>query len=223
MALYYDLNKKDVYATTSQESLGYSELLGQFVSFYDYQGGILFNIGDDFFALTNDGTRSKVDLWWMFGGKYGNHFYEWHDSDFTYVSNADTLLDKTFTNVDIEGDFYADVKEDDYYNEKGTLRHDDFFDSITVWDEYQTTGETPLTYKSYPYKDGVASNLKKKFRVWHCEIPRALKGGRGGTTGRRSLDRIRNPWCKVKFTMNKKGSLNPLHMEIHNVNTIYYI
>jgi len=205
-ALYYDMNKKDLYITTPDETLCYSELLGQFTSFLSYEGGALFNIGSTFHALTNKGYE-KCDLWNMFEGTYNSYFYDKRQTDITFISNAESVLDKTFTNLEIRGDFY---------DESGELQHERFFDSIRVWDEYQDTADTALTYKPYPYTTAsVGSNLKKKFRIWRCDIPRAWKNGK------RSMDRIRNTWCKIQLTMNKDAE-NPLHMETHDIGVIYY-
>lgn len=206
-ALYYDLNKKDLYITTCDSSLCYSELLGQFVSFLDYQGGVLFNIGDSFHAVTNYGD-ARTDLWNMFEGAYNSCFYDKRQSYITFISNSENTADKIFSNLEIRGDFY---------NESNELQHQRFFDSIQVWNEYQDTGETALIYKAYPYSgSAVGSNTKKKFRIWRCNIPREWKNGK------RSLNRIRNTWCKIKLAMNTDSNAEPLHMEIHDINVIYY-
>lgn len=213
IALYYDQNKKDLYISTPEKTLCYSELLGQFVSFYDYQGGILFNIGSSFNALTNSLNETKLDLWQMFKGDYNQFFYNYHPTDFTFISNAESVLDKTFTNLEMRADFYEGYKQETPY-----LINDKFFDTIQVTTEYQDTGIQPLVHKLYP--DFSKSNTRKKFRIWRCDIPRAIKEGRV------SLDRIRNTWCKVKISMNT-DVLNPEdirtnHFELHDLQVIYY-
>lgn len=220
MSLYYDFNEKDLYVSTADEILCYSELLNQFVSFMNYQGGVLFNIGSSFYGLTNNGSE-KIDFWYMFNGIYNEYFYDKYQSDITFISNAENTLDKIFTNLEIRADFR---------NADDEIQHEKFFDTIRVWDEYQDTQETALTYKSYPYSESpISSNLKKKFRIWRCEIPRAAKAivtqdedGNDVTSYKRTLDRIRNTWCKIKLSMNIDKEKEPLVMEVHDVQTVYY-
>lgn len=114
-----------MYISTPEKTLCYSELLGQFVSFYDYQGGILFNIGSSFNALTNSLNETKLDLWQMFKGDYNQFFYNYHPTDFTFISNAESVLDKTFTNLEMRADFYEGYKQETPY-----LINDKFFDTI---------------------------------------------------------------------------------------------
>lgn len=209
VALYYDFNKKDLYVNTPVKTLCYSELLQQFITFLDYQGGILFNIGSTFHALTNKiGTSTTMDMWNMFEGEYCKLLYSRCQSDITFISNAESAQDKIFTNLDIRMDVY---------DENDELQHNKFFDTIRAWNEYQDTEEVALEHKYHPYNAPlVASNTKKKFRIWRCEIPRAKKNGKT------SLDRMRNTWCKILLTLNKDKGNDPLHMEMHDVNVIYY-
>jgi len=203
-ALYYDNNKKDLYINTPEETLCFSELLDQFVSFYNYQGGVLFNVGSTLQALTNKTEKeTDTELWNMFAGIHGSYLYDKYQSDLTFISNTDNTLDKTFTNLETRADFY---------DEENNLQHDRFFDTIHVWDEYQDTTESKLVYKRLPNQ-----NTQKKFRIWRCEIPRAWKNGK------RSQDRIRNTWCKIKLSMNTDKEKEPLHMEMHDVQAIYYV
>lgn len=213
LALYYDENKKDLYISTPQKMLCYSEVLGQFVSFYDYQGGILFNIDSSFNALTNDANGVKTDFWEMFKGDYNMFFYDHHQTDFTFVSNPDYIYDKTFTNLEMRADFYHDDKDNEG-NITKTLQHNAFFEKIQVWNEYQNTGEQALSYKLWPSLQ--RGNVQKKFRIWRCDIPRALKDGKA------SLDRIRNTWCKIKLSMNMDNASNK-HFEMHDLQVIYYV
>lgn len=207
LSLYYDNNKKDLYINTTNKSLCYSEILGKFTSFMDYQGGILFNVGSSFHALTNNNGET-VSMWNMFEGEHNSFFYKRYQSDLTFISNAESTLDKIFTNLEIRADFY---------NEYNELQHEKFFDTIRAWNEYQDTETVALKYKSYPYEEGsIHSNTKKKFRIWRCDIPRAIKNGK------RSFDRIRNTWCKIKLSMNTDDAQEPLHMEMHDVGVVYY-
>lgn len=231
-ALYYDFNRKDLYICTSDNCLCYSELLNQFISFFDYKGCVMCNIGDTFHALVyyNDTTdtgksgMTGLSLWNMFKGNYNNFFLRNCASDFTFISNADATLDKIFTNLEMRMDIY---------NGSNELQHTKFMEQIKVWNEYQDTGDVPLKFDVHPYSslssglDFRNSNIKKKFRIWRCNIPRALKEKSDGTLVN-GIDRIRNTWCKIKLTMNipeaeyssTVRSYN--HAEIHDVGVIYY-
>lgn len=227
VALYYDFNKKDLYVSTVDDSLCYSELLGQFISFENYEGGILFNIGGTFHALTNrvrnnNGTEGNwtVDAWMMFGGYYNNFFHKTHDSSITFVSNLEPFVDKTFTNLECRMD---------RYDSKDKLLHASFLDRIKAWNEYQDTGEVELLYRKehlretspvtgLDYADKYLSNTQKKFRIWRCDIPR--------NSG--SRDRIRNTWCYIKLGMEVEdmpsggNEMRNDHIELHDVGVVYY-
>lgn len=148
----------------------------------------------------------------MFDGEY-NYFYGCHhQTDLTFISNAESTLDKIFTNLEMRADFYIGKE----------LKHYNFFDTVQVWDEYQDTGEKKLNFNTYfnniPYNAvrQSFSNLEKKYRIWRCEIPRAMKSGKA------SLDRIRNTWCKVKLSMNINAAKQMQRMEMHDVQVVYY-
>lgn len=207
ISLYYDYNKKDLYVSTRDTTLCYSELIGQFTSFLNYNGSVLFNIDSDFHALTSN-DNNTTDLWDMFKGEYNNFYHNSYGSDLTFVSNAESTVDKIFTNLEIRADFYNNDE----------LLHEQFFDSIRVWNEYQDTGVTPLVFKNFPSYSDIKSNTKKKFRIWRCDIPRALRKV-SETQSRRSQDRIRNTWCKIKLLMNTKSDNR---MELHDTQVIYY-
>ena len=64
------------------------------------------------------------------------------------------------------------------------------FDTLTTWNEYQQ-GISNLKNSL-----GSPSNLKRKFRIWRANIPRAKANGR---------DRMRNPWLYIKLSMEKEN------------------
>ena len=63
-------------------------------------------------------------------------------------------------------------------------------ETVTVSNEYQDTKTVKLTKWN-----SKLSNLKKKFRIWHIDIPRNKTNAR---------DRIRNPWCIINLTSDMK-------------------
>ena len=199
----HDNINNDLYIITEKEALCYSEILGQFTSFMDYNGIVLLESNGNYVY-----TMKNSKLYQMFQGLPNNFFGEQKGWDFSFISNGidNSLMDfdKIFSNID----YRMDMFNDDIYEPDKT------FDYIQVGNEYQDTGEVPLSRlristnpKSYHQK---GTNLQKKFRIWRIQIPR----------NRNSLDRIRNTWCKIK--LGNRGSDN-LRAVLHDLNVQYYL
>lgn len=192
---FYDKNYNDLYVSNANTSINFSDTLGQFISFFDY-GGVpaMFNIGDEFYAITNNGAT--CNLWRMFNGEYNNFFGKLKPYDFTFVSNSNEGGDKIFTNLLLRADFYQDgvdkiIEKDGSTREvpyRNRLNNKLFFDYVQAYNEYQDTGKVPLTFRNVK-----PSNLKKKFRLWALDIPRDKHN---------KLDRIRNNWTYIKLGNN---------------------
>lgn len=204
---FYDKNRNDLYITTKDTALCFSELLGQFTSFMSYKNpDAMFNIGSDFYTIKDN------KLWKMFAGGYNNFFDNYEPFDITFISNNDSAEDKIFTNIELRADFYAD----------DTLLHNNSFNYIRAWNEYQDTGKVKLDYTMCK-----PSNLKKKFRIWRIDIPRDKTN---------KLDRIRNTWTKIQLgtysddEFNKLGisknvidNIKKSNMELHDLSVDYFI
>lgn len=169
---FYDKNNNDVYFTYKDHCLCYSELINQFTSFMSYEGvPAMFNVSSEFYAFKNG------KMWEQFAGDYNMFFGEYKPFSITFVANAEEPNDKIFNTVE----FRADSWDGD------NLISNETFDTLDVWNEYQH-GTTPLTNIL-----GHPSPLKKKFRIWRANIPRAIVNNR---------DRIRNTWAYIKLGMN---------------------
>lgn len=192
---FYDKNNKDVYFITNDYCLGYSEKLGQFTSFYDYNGvDTMFNIDSNFFTIKYDSTKYSV-IWVQFKGKYNNIFNETKPYSITYIENDEPLVDKVFNNIE----YRADV-----FNSNNKYLADESFDTIEVWNEYQK-GEEALVFSKFK-----PSNLKKKFRMWRVNIPRDSTN---------KLDRMRNPWLFIKLSRKNPSDER---MELHDMVVHYF-
>lgn len=186
---FYDKNNNDVYFVNNNWCLCYSELIGQFTSFMSYEGvPAMFNVSSDFYAF-KDGK-----MWEQFAGDYNMFFGEYKPFSITFVANAEEPNDKIFNTVE----FRADSWDGD------TLINNKTFDTLDVWNEYQH-GTTPLTNML-----GHPSPLKKKFRIWRANIPRAIVNNR---------DRIRNTWAYIKLGMNTP---NTYRTEFHDAIIHYF-
>lgn len=145
---FFDFKNQDLYLIWDDTCLVYSEFLGAFTSFMNYEKtAAMFNIGDSFYALHDSGNF--CNYYKMFSGYYNRIYGEHFPVEFTFVSNENSQIDKTFTNIETRTDYWIDDE----------LQSDFVFDSMRVFNEYQDTGTV------YP-------NAKKKFRIWRIEIPR---------------------------------------------------
>lgn len=186
---FYDKNNNDVYFTYKDHCLCYSELINQFTSFMSYEGvPAMFNVSSEFYAFKNG------KMWEQFAGDYNMFFGEYKPFSITFVANAEEPNDKIFNTVE----FRADSWDGD------NLISNKTFDTLDVWNEYQH-GTTPLTNLL-----GHPSPLKKKFRIWRANIPRAIVNNR---------DRIRNTWAYIKLGMNTP---NTYRTEFHDAIIHYF-
>ena len=80
------------------------------------------------------------------------------------------------------------------------------FNTFRAWNEYQDTEEVSLLYdagnETGPvYNTQYSTKLRKKFRIWRLDIPRAWEIN-SASQKYKSQDRIRNPWCNIYFKMD---------------------
>lgn len=183
----YDKINGDVYFTTKDTTLCYSEVLQEFVSFYDYNRvPMMCNFNDTFISYKHN------KLWEHEAGEYNNLHGSNCDYYMTYKVNPTPSSDKIFSTIEYRADIWKD----------NTLTNDTF-DTLEVWNEYQS-GITSLKDKhKYP-------NFEKKFRIWRIDIPRDNK---------KPIDRMRNPWLNIKLFRNPSA---PERMELHDILVHYY-
>lgn len=179
---YYDKVNGDVFFISKEECLGYSESLGQFTSFYSYEKMPYFsNLEDRGISLNVQGNGTLYRPWLHNEGDYNMFFGVYQPFYTTVIANPDMQADKVFNNLEFRADSW---------DKNGNLLNTTF-DTLTTWDEYQE-GIADLT--NTPNRP---STLKKKFRIWRANIPRAKANGR---------DRMRNPWLYVKLSMEKENT-----------------
>ena len=194
---FYDKTNSDVYFSNNNTSLCYSEFLQQFISFMSYeQIPAMFNYDDKFYSIKNN------KLWQINGGDYNMFFDEFKPYSLTVVANQDGGIDKVFNTVEYRADMY----------DGDTFMPDATFNKLDVWNSYQH-GQLTLTNKL-----GHPSPLKRKFRIWRANIPRANTEINGIPANNR--DRIRNAWAYVKLTMDQE---NTYSMRFHDLSIGYYI
>lgn len=178
---YYDKVNGDVFFISKDECLAFSEPLGQFSSFYSYEKTPYFtNLEDRGIALNVEGTGTLYKPWLHNEGDYNMFFGVYQPFYTTVIANPDMPVDKIFNNLEFRSDSW---------DKNGNLLNTTF-DTLTVWNEYQQGTSTLNNILGRP------SNLKKKFRIWRANIPRAKINGR---------DRMRNPWLYIKLSMEEEN------------------
>lgn len=178
---YYDKVNGDVFFISKDECLAFSEPLGQFSSFYSYEKTPYFtNLEDRGIALNVEGTSTLYKPWLHNEGDYNMFFGVYKPFYTTVIANPDMPVDKVFNNLEFRSDSW---------DKNGNLLNTTF-DTLTVWNEYQQGTSTLNNILGRP------SDLKKKFRIWRANIPRAKINGR---------DRMRNPWLYIKLSMEEEN------------------
>lgn len=172
---YYDKSNDEILFISRDACLGYSELLNQFTSFYSYENTPYFS------NLLDKGIWIRDNKLWLHNeGDYNMFFGVYQPFYTTIIANPDMPVDKIFNNLEFRSDSW---------DRKGNLLNVTF-DTLTVWNEYQQ-GISKLKNML-----GKPSNLKRKFRIWRANIPRAKANGR---------DRMRNPWLYIKLSMEEEN------------------
>ena len=178
---YYDKVNRDVFFISKDECLAFSEPLGQFTSFYSYEHMPYFtNLEDRGIALNTDKGGTVYKAWLHNEGEYNMFFNKYCPFYTTVIANPDMAVDKIFNNLEFRADSW-----------NGSTLLNTTFDTLTTWNEYQTGTSTLNNILGRP------SELKKKFRIWRANIPRAESNGR---------DRMRNPWLYIKLSMEGENT-----------------
>ena len=215
---YYDKIHSDVYLITkdagNESCLIYNENLGTFSSFYDYNAvSMMANVRDKFVSYKRGSSTNG--LWLQNEGLYCNFFGEQYPFWVTYRVAPEPVMDKIWTNVEFQSDFFRVL------NEKGesliepefdltnldmkNYRDEETFDELRIWNEYQDTGK-------------FIRRPEKKFRTWRHYIPRAAADDRNIA----GLDRIRNPWINLKLKKNPYKEENRDLVQLHDIVVKYF-
>lgn len=192
---YYDKVNGDVFFINKDECLAFSEPLGQFSSFYSYEKMPYFtNLEDRGIAFNVEGTGKLYKPWLHNEGDYNMFFGVYQPFYTTVIANPDMNKDKIFNNLEFRSDSWD--SEDNLLNTT--------FDTLTTWNEYQE-GTLKLTNIFRR-----PSDLKRKFRIWRANMPRAKANGR---------DRMRNPWLYIKLSMEKENTNKTI---LHDMTVHYF-
>lgn len=259
---YYDKMNQDILYINRNTALAFSERLNTFTSFYNYGNAPFFcNLDDRGIWVSKDktpNTESHYYLWRHQKGEYCKFFSD-NTSPYwiTIISNPEPQADKIFTNlefrarVDGEGtingkeikvNVFDETFDETFYSTRDGSLKEKFlpfipFDYIETWDEYQH-GIANLDIKNghadmVHHKENGEASLKRKFRIWRCDIPRdnySLTEGKDIDEkrgiyrySRKPLNRMRNPWLFIKLQKNAALEDKQLYRtELHDLVVTYF-
>ena len=233
---FYDKINQEILFINKDSCLAYSEKFGLFTSFYAYNNTPYFCNLDDTgvwirnpYSYQSQGTTVSVPikLWRHQAGQYCKFFDTPKPYWMTLIGNPEPQIDKIFTNLE----FRATVDTD------GTVSSGKFapllpFNSLETWNEYQH-GLATLQNKDshaameHDLADKTAS-LKRKFRIWRCDVPRDNVDVNAATEtpmgifrkAKHPIDRMRNPWLYLKLTKNAESTMQ--RAEMHDLMMTYF-
>lgn len=194
---FYDKSLNDVYWSSGDYCLVYSELLGQFMSFMPYRKTSMIENFNGHLVTERNGS-----LWYMQEGDYNNFYGNYEDYSMQYRVTPDPYGDKIFTNIEYRSDMFEGDTEVPF----------DTFDTLTAETEYQH-GQIRIVGSTLQ-----PSSAKKKFRIWRVNIPRDTKDKTANPYG---LNRMRNPWISLRLTKDNSDG-NHLRNIFHDLVVYYY-
>lgn len=204
---FYDKVNRDLYFVNKNEALVYSELAGHFTSFMDYDAlPALVNMNDRLFTfkLASNGINTP---WEMFAGKYNMFFGVFKPFWITFISNANSTIDKVYNSLAWRSESFSNPNNDS----TGIVEPRSTFDTLRVWNDHQDSGEISLEDTN-----NKPSSLKKKFNVFRALVPRDRLGSWNG----KGMNRIRNPWTYIQL---KRQTQNTELLQFHDLDVNYFI
>ena len=228
---FYDKLNQDVLFVNNSTALAWSEKLVSFTSFYNYEGTPYFeNLDNTGIWIRRDSTNTK--LYRQNAGTYCNFFGTQKPYWMTLIGNPEPTADKIFTNLEMASNIAGEGTES-----SGKLTPFLPFSHLETWNEYQhgiATLNNLTGSAAMKHFNGLASSLKRKFRLWRCDIPRdnaavdssvAAPFSTDSTLGIKrfrthSNDRMRNPWLYLKLYQEPSNSARKT--EIHDVIMTYF-
>ena len=229
---YYDKANQDVLFINKETALAWNEKLGAFTSFYDYGDTPFFcSLADTGIWVKANGTLWKHQA----GSGYCEFFGVNKPYWMTFVGNPEPQMDKIFTNME----FRACVEGDGELSQStGRFTFTLPFNSLETWNEYQhgyTTIENKSGHSAIVH-DFASSSLKRKFRIWRCDIPRnnvpipnAVDAGYSTDVALgisryivKPNDRMRNPWLYLKLFKAAAQTGTLPKVEIHDLVMTYF-
>lgn len=172
----------------------YNEKTQSFESFMTKQPLVMFNDTEHLFSV---GRNHPKSIWEHNKGEYGKIYNSYEDSSIKMLLNDNPLLTKEFNNL---------VLDTEVIDSTGVNLHETI-NKLQVSSDYLDSTEVTLVPDS---------NIKRKFRSWTCNIPRANNSAVYTSFKPRFIDK--NVFLTLKFTNNANKRLI-----IHPIEYLYQI
>lgn len=195
---FYDKSLNDIYWSSKDYCLVYSELLQQFMSFMPYRSTSMIDNFNGHLITERNGS-----LWYMQEGDYNSFYGQQENYSIEYRVTPDPYGDKIFTNIEYRSDMFDGDTEVPFIT----------YDRLDVFNEYQS-GSSKLETRPR----ATIANLKKRLRIWRADIPRDTKDKLTNPYG---LNRMRNPWISLRLTKDNSNG-NHLRNIFHDLVVYYY-
>ena len=198
--VFHDPKLRDVYFQSDNECLIFNEQLGEFSCFVDYTMKHLLPLQDSLIAIKDN------ILWKQFDGKYLSLFGKDLGYSIDIISAENPTLDKIFSTIEFRAEVLKGSIQDAESQDKDSLNKNILpFTKIRAWNEYQDTGECE-------FKNTIIGNtLSQRFRIWRGNIPRVG-----------FLDRVRNPWARIKLYDEVSDTNKNKNTVIHDIAVTYF-
>lgn len=245
---YYDRQHQDILFINKESCLAFSEKLEAFTSFYSYEEVPYFcNLNDTGLWIGKSketGGSTDYKLWQHGRGEYCKFFDKAQPYWTVLIGNPEPQRDKLFTNLEFRAcvDGEGEVMTQSLQTGQSYIPYLPF-DGLECWNEYQH-GRTLLHYSCKPEKhfQEESNALKRKFRIWRCDIPRdnvAIPSSEDAAAYEafmeeeaskaiyrikaKPIDRMRNPWLYLKLSKQPLNESTALpRMEVHDVAMSYF-
>jgi hypothetical protein len=191
--LNYSVSGEDI--TRNDYTIAYNQILGAFESFHSFTPGLYIN---SYNRLISSPRAASGLVYSHFKGNRGIIYNVQYNSDITIITNPQPSMSKTFNNLCLATEVF-DTNNVNIFN--------DTVDSIRCLNDYQDTGTVSLT---------VNTNIKRKERKWHLQIPRDINSSAYTTL----LSRMRDLYIFTTLTYNNS---NNRRLVLHDIETYYMI
>lgn len=171
---YMDVSA-DIYVSVDQDpdltyTVSYNELADSFVSFHSYTPGRYIELDSGYLSTNNYHDLYKHNYIW--GNSYNmimsnkcNYYGTEYDSEVTVVFNKDYSYTKVWDTLK----WYTESVDSD-----GVNQFKDTFDTMTIYNDYQHTGDRDLYYKDGTVPATRPTEIVRRDRTFSTNIPRNI-------------------------------------------------
>ena len=219
----------DCAAGISSRTVGYSELISGYTSFYDFNPSIYISNGTVLITPNTEGscisgdTTSRVNELYIHNvGRYGHFYNVINQSSVTLISNALPASTKAFDNVSfhMESLWYKKVQPNSVNEPIGGIGRNTGLPVIAPIDITDDTFDKIRFYTDYQMSDYVelipGQNIRKKEREWQMAVPRNIMNENlvdadifnvyNYDTTRQFKDRMRDKYLLIELIYNNFDS-----------------